>query len=140
MRSGANPIGEPGGVLFRREHYFAVGGWRPQRRHAMDLDLWMRLLQCGEFLGLPETLAAFRVAQQSLSVDNEAGVYEHQKAIMAELAASRHLQVRRLDSTVGLMLAPTGRLRRRVLFRMSRHAARRDERLVSSARTAEQRE
>jgi len=68
VRSGANPIGEPGGVLFRREH----------------LNLWMRLLQCGEFLGLPEALAAFRVAQQSLSVDNEAGVYEHQKAIMAQ--------------------------------------------------------
>ena len=26
VRSGANPIGEPGGVLFRRAHYFAVGG------------------------------------------------------------------------------------------------------------------
>ncbi len=84
VRSGANPIGEPGGVLFRLEHYVAVGGWHPERRHAMDLDLWMRLLQCGEFLGLPETLAAFRVARQSLSVDNEAGVYEHQKAIMAQ--------------------------------------------------------
>jgi hypothetical protein len=99
----------------------------------MDLDLWMRLLQCGEFLGLPETLAAFRVVQQSLSVDNEAGVYEHQKAIMAELAASRHLQIRRADSTVGHVLAPTGRLRRRVLFRMSKHAARRDARPPSAA-------
>ena len=68
----------------------------------------------------------FRVVQQSLSVDNEAGVYEHQKAIMAELAASRHLQVRRVDS--GHVLAPTGRLRRRVLFGMSKLAARRDER------------
>ena len=128
VRSGANPIGEPGGVLFRQEHYDAVGGWNPERRHAMDLDLWMRLLQCGEFLGLPETLAAFRVAQQSLSVDNEAGVYEHQKAIMAELAASQHLQVRPLDATVGQLLAPTGRLRRRVLFGMSKRAAGRDER------------
>jgi glycosyltransferase involved in cell wall biosynthesis len=128
VRSGANPIGEPGGTLFRRDHYDTVGGWHPERRHAMDLDLWMRLLQCGEFLGLPETLAAFRVAQQSLSVDNEAGVYEHQKAIMAELAASPHLQVRQLDATVGQLLAPTGRLRRRVLFGMSKRAARRDER------------
>jgi len=68
------------------------------------------------------------VAQQSLSVDNEAGVYEHQKAIMAELAASPHLQVRRLDATVGQLLAPTGRLRRRVVFGMSKRAARRDER------------
>ena len=128
VRSGANPIGEPGGVLFRREHYFAVGGWRPERRHAMDLDLWLRLLQCGEFLGLPDTLAAFRVAQQSLSVENEAGVYEHQKAIVAELAASPALQVRQLDSRVGDLLAPTGRLRRRILFGMSKRAARRDER------------
>jgi hypothetical protein len=138
VRSGANPIGEPGGVLFRREHYFAVGGWRPERRHAMDLDLWLRLLQCGEFLGLPETLAAFRVAQQSLSVDNEAGVYEHQKAIMTELAASRDLRVRRLDLTVGLILAPTGRLRRRVLFRMSKRAAHRSKQLPGPAHTAEQ--
>jgi hypothetical protein len=133
VRSGANPIGEPGGTLFRREHYLAVGGWRPERRHAMDLDLWLRLLQCGEFLGLPETLAAFRVAQQSLSVENEAGVYEHQKAIVAELAASRHLHIRRRDSTVGRMLAPTGRLRRRILFGMSKRAARRDERSVGLA-------
>ena len=139
VRSGANPIGEPAGVLFRLEHYVAVGGWRPQRRHAMDLDLWMRLLQCGEFLGLPETLAAFRIVQQSLSVENEAGVYEHQKTIMAELAASRHLDVRRLDSTVGLMLAPTGRLRRRVLFGMSKVAARRDGRRLGHADPADQR-
>ena len=55
VRSGANPIGEPGGVLFRRAHYFAVGGWRPDHRFVMDLDLWIRLLQHGEFLGLPET-------------------------------------------------------------------------------------
>ena len=70
----------------------------------------------------------FRVVQQSLSVDNEAGVYEHQKAIMAELAASRHLQVRRRGREAGQVLAPTGRLRRRVLFGMSKRAARRDER------------
>ncbi len=128
VRSGANPIGEPGGVLFRREHYDAVGGWHAERRHAMDLDLWLRLLQHGAFLGLPETLAAFRVARQSLSVDNEAGVYAHQKAIMNEVSASPHFQVRQRDSTVGWMLAPTGRLRRRILFGMSKHAARRDER------------
>ena len=52
---------------------------------------------------------------------------------MAELAASRHLQIRRVDSTVGHVLAPTGRLRRRVLFRMSKHAARRDARPPSAA-------
>jgi glycosyltransferase involved in cell wall biosynthesis len=129
VRSGSNPIGEPGGVLFRRDHYFAVGGWRPERRFAMDLDLWMRLLQCGEFLGLPETLAAFRIGRESLSADNESTIYDHQKALIAELGASPHLQVRGSDLAVGRLRAPFGRLRRRALYRMSRRAARRDERI-----------
>jgi len=130
VRNGANPIGEPGGVLFRREHYFAVGGWRPERRFVMDLDLWIRLLQHGEFLGLPETLAAFRIGQESLSADNEATIYTEQKAYLEELGAAPHLQVRKTDLLLGRMRAPLGRMRRRALFRMSRRAARRDERLA----------
>ena len=130
VRNGANPIGEPGGVLFRREHYFAVGGWRPERRFVMDLDLWIRLLQYGEFLGLPETLAAFRIGQESLSADNEATIYAEQKAYIEELGTTPHLQVRRTDLLLGRMRAPLGRMRRRALFRMSRRAARRDERLA----------
>ena len=130
VRNGANPIGEPGGVLFRREHYFAVGGWRPERRFVMDLDLWIRLLQYGEFLGLPETLAAFRIGQESLSADNEETIYTEQKAYLEELGATPHLQVRRTDLLLGRMRAPLGRMRRRALFRMSRRAARRDERLA----------
>ena len=129
VRNGANPIGEPGGVLFRREHYFAAGGWRPERRFVMDLDLWIRLLQHGEFLGLPETLAAFRIGQESLSADNEATIYAEQKAYIEELGATPHLQVRASDVLMGRMRAPLGRARRRALFRMSRSAARRDERL-----------
>jgi glycosyl transferase family 2 len=88
IRSGANPIGEPGGVLFRRADYFSVGAWHADRRWAMDLDLWLRLLQCGDFLGQPETLAAFRVGRHSLSADNEAAIYATQKAIMAQAAAT----------------------------------------------------
>ena len=129
VRSGANPIGEPGGVLFRRAHYFAVGGWRPDHRFVMDLDLWVRLLQHGEFLGLPETLAAFRIGQDSLSAENEATIYAEQKAYIEELGATPHLQVRASDMLMGRMRAPLGRARRRALFRMSRSAARRDERL-----------
>jgi len=129
VRNGANPIGEPGGVLFRREHYFAVGGWRPERRWVMDLDLWMRLLQYGEFLGLPETLAAFRIGRESLSAENESAIYTQQKAFIEELGASPHLQVRRTDLVLGRLRAPAGRLRRRALFRMSSRAARRDEQL-----------
>ena len=127
VRTGANLIGEPGCVLFRREHYLAVGGWRPERQHAMDLDLWMRLLQHGQFLGLPETLAAFRVNGQSLSADNDEGVYAHQKAVVDELIASPHLQLGHLDEALGRAALPAGRLRRRVLFGLSRRATRQNE-------------
>jgi len=130
VRSGANPIGEPNGVLFRREHYFAVGGWRPEWRWTMDLDLWLRLLQYGEFLGLPETLAAFRIGRESLTAENEAAITAEQKAFIEELGASPHLQVRRSDLMVGRCNAPAGRLRRRLLYRLSSRAARRDEQLL----------
>ena len=40
-----------------------VGGWKTDRPNVMDIDLWLRLLQLGDFLGLPETLAAFRAYQ-----------------------------------------------------------------------------
>lgn len=129
VRNGANPIGEPGGVLFRREHYFAVGGWRPERRWVMDLDLWLRLLQYGEFLGLPETLAAFRIGRDSLSAENETLIYTQQKEFIEELGASPHLQVRGIDLMIGRMRAPFGRVRRRLLFGMSRRNADRDDRL-----------
>jgi len=130
VRNGANPIGEPNGVLFRREHYFAVGGWRPEWRWVMDLDLWLRLLQYGEFLGLPETLAAFRIGRESLTADNEAAIYAEQKAFIEDLASSPHLQIRRTDLVLGRLRAPTGQWRRRALYRMSRRAARRDEQLA----------
>jgi glycosyltransferase involved in cell wall biosynthesis len=131
VRNGANPIGEPGGVLFRRAHYFAVGGWRPDHRFVMDLDLWIRLLQQGEFLGLPETLAAFRIGQESLSAEHESTIYAQQKAYIEELGTNPHLQVRKSDIVMGRMRAPLGRMRRRALFRMSRRAAHRDERMAA---------
>ena len=56
-------------------------------------------------------------------------IYAEQKAYIEELAATPHLQVRKTDLLLGRMRAPLGRMRRRTLFRMSRRAARRDERL-----------
>lgn len=127
MRSGANPIGEPGGVLFRRSDYHAVGGWHPARRWAMDLDLWVRLVQRGDLLGLPETLAAFRVAGQSLSAENDARVYEDQHAIMDEVSATPDLRIRAVDRAGARIGAPLGRLRRQLLFALSARTSRHDQ-------------
>ena len=130
VRDGGNPIGEVGGVLFRRDHYAAVGGWRARWRWVMDLDLWIRLLQHGEFLGLPETLAAFRIGRGSLTAENDAAISAEQREYLAELGATPHLQVRRVDLAVGRVAARAAAVRRRALYRLSDRAARRDDRLT----------
>lgn len=126
VRSGTNPIGEPGGVMFRRADYLAVGGWNPSRRWAMDLDLWIRLLERGDLFGQPETLAAFRLGARSLSAENDAQIYQDQTAIMDQITATSQLHIRKVDRAAARIGAPMGRLRRRVLFALSEHTSRRD--------------
>jgi glycosyltransferase involved in cell wall biosynthesis len=130
VRSGANPIGEPGGVLFRRADYEAVGGWRPERQWAMDLDLWIRLLSRGRFLGQAETLAAFRVGGQSLSADNDVSIYGDQRAIVDQVSANPRLRVRPVDRAIGRLGAHSGRLRRLLLFALAARTSRRGPQAV----------
>lgn len=127
IRNGANPIGEPGNVLFRKEQFVTAGGFRAEKQLVMDLDCWMRLLQYGEFLGVPETLAAFRIQRGSVSAENEQAIYAEQRALMDELADSGTFDVRGVDRTVGRLSAPLGLVRRKTLFRISQLASRRDD-------------
>ena len=100
VRSGANPIGEPGGVLFRRDDYLAVGGWNPTAAGPWTSTSGSGCSQAGDFLGLAETLASFRVGAHSLSADNEASIYDDQRAIMDQVAATPQLRVRPMDRAV----------------------------------------
>jgi glycosyltransferase involved in cell wall biosynthesis len=127
VRNGSNPIGESNNVLFRREDFFTVGGWKTDRHHVMDLDLWLRLLQLGDFLGLPEALAAFRIAGDSVSAERGQAIYEQQQMLIDELGESDFYQVRSIDLAVGRMLAPAGRARRRALYAISKVTAKRSE-------------
>ncbi|MBO4238042.1 MULTISPECIES: glycosyltransferase family 2 protein [Pseudonocardia] len=131
IRNGANPIGEPGNVLFRREQFVTAGGWRPERRFIMDLDLWMRLLQYGDFLGVPETLAAFRIARGSVSSEFEQQISEEQQLLFDELGDSGVFDVRPIDVRIGRLALPLGRARRKALFKVSRIAARKDDKLIA---------
>jgi glycosyltransferase involved in cell wall biosynthesis len=131
VRNGSNPIGESNNVLFRRDDFFAVGGWRGDRTYIMDLDLWLRLLQYGEFLGLPETLAAFRIGRGTVSAENADEIYAQQRSLLEEVGDSPFFQVRGVDLAVGRLLAPAGRSRRRALYAISKIAARRNDRDIA---------
>ncbi|MEM7195964.1 MAG: glycosyltransferase family 2 protein [Pseudomonadota bacterium] len=65
--SGTNVIGEPGAVLFRREHSDSIGQFNGAMPYVIDLDYWYRLLKCGDAFGLAEPLTTFRI-DQNLSV------------------------------------------------------------------------
>ncbi len=56
-----------GSVLFRRDIYERVGGYRPQFYFAQDWDLWYRLAGEGSYWIVPEILTRVRLAESGLS-------------------------------------------------------------------------
>jgi glycosyltransferase involved in cell wall biosynthesis len=58
---GANPIGPPVSVLFRRVDFDRCGGCRGEVLFPTDLDLWIRLLGFGDFIGVPGNLTSCRI-------------------------------------------------------------------------------
>lgn len=54
-------------VMFRRDAYQAVGGYRSQFYFGQDWDLWYRLARTGSFVHLPEVLTRVRLFSHGLS-------------------------------------------------------------------------
>jgi glycosyltransferase involved in cell wall biosynthesis len=116
VRHGGNPLGEPGGGLFRRAQFDAVGGFDPRWKFPMDLALWIGLLGHGDFFGQRESLAAFRIGRDSLSARAQRAEYAEQRALSEGLATDPGWDVRPVDRLVGAAMAPGARLRRQALF------------------------
>lgn len=120
VRSGQNPIGEGAGVMFRRADFDAVGGFRGYPVFTMDLDLWVRLLRRGDFVGQSESLASFRIGTTTVSARATAVQHQEYLGFVRAIAADPTSGVRRADLQVGAMRAPFARLRRVLLFRLVR--------------------
>lgn len=62
-------LGPPhhGSVMFRKDLYKQVGGYRTEFYFAQDSDLWLRLVEVGKFACVPEFLYQFRVDPASIS-------------------------------------------------------------------------
>jgi hypothetical protein len=54
-------------TLFRKEVFFAVGGYRDDAKIAEDVDLWMRMAPLGTILAMEDTLVHYRVHGKSIS-------------------------------------------------------------------------
>ena len=74
-------------VLFKKGTALAVGSYLPEERHAEDYSLWGRMLEKGEFAGLPEKLVRLRIHDFSVSKQHS----ETQTALTKKIAI-RHCQ------------------------------------------------
>jgi hypothetical protein len=56
-------------VLVKREAALAAGGFRPDLRRATDLDLWLRMLERGSGIVLPQVTALYHQHPAQVSAD-----------------------------------------------------------------------
>lgn len=70
LREG-NAIGTPSSTTFRRSVLDEVGGFDPDIPSAEDYELYLRVLECGPMLGLPDHLLRYYRQDDSMTADPE---------------------------------------------------------------------
>jgi glycosyltransferase involved in cell wall biosynthesis len=84
LAAGWNKIGEPSSVLIRRNVFLSTGGFDPELRQLIDLDLYFRLMAEGQVAFVDESLSAFRVHDRQLSVvQSKSGLSEREEVMFA---------------------------------------------------------
>jgi glycosyltransferase involved in cell wall biosynthesis len=76
-------------VMFKREAYEKVGGYRAEFDVAQDLDLWMRLAEVGHCWATPEILCEFHLSEDSIGAARRFEQIRTTKTILKCAAARR---------------------------------------------------
>lgn len=117
VRHGGNPVGNPGNVLFRRSAFEAAGGFPTEEDFfTCDVSMWLRLLDHGGYLGLPETLTSFRIDGGSHTLELRREAIEIQNRFIDDLRRDNSHIVRRQDVVFAALRKPLTTLRHHVLF------------------------
>lgn len=117
LRRGTNAIGEPAGVLFRRDLLAVVGPFDATFPYVVDLDYWLRLLAHGDGYYIPDALVSFRVSPGAWSVAIGAKQASQFQGLAAQVVKNGSVRVGRFDLAVGWGLSLTNNLLRRFLYR-----------------------
>lgn len=99
VRSGGNPIGQPMAVTFRKKSFQDAGCFRGA--FAIDLDMWVSLLEQGNGLALGQVLSAFRVNSKSWGRELSNQQFEMMYDFNLRMRAKHPNIVTRLDSQKG---------------------------------------
>jgi glycosyltransferase involved in cell wall biosynthesis len=118
IRSGANLLGEPGGVLFRTALARRVGAFDASLRIVTDLDYWVRLLLHGDAYYLPERLASFRVSRGAWSVAIGAAQAAELLTFIEKVGANPAFGLSAFDLARGGLLARLNTLAKLFFYRL----------------------
>ncbi|KRF45991.1 glycosyl transferase [Terrabacter sp. Soil811] len=66
--AGTNPFGEPACVMLRRRVLMEVGSWDASFPYVIDQYTYSKVLMHGDFVGLADSLASFRLSDSQWSV------------------------------------------------------------------------
>lgn len=120
VRSGGNPIGPSAAVTFRKDDFEAVGGFRGDLLYPMELELWTRLLKKGDFIGMPDQLAAFRItAETATALTSAKSQFTQQLELTRRIVQESGWRVRLTDVIIGRIGAVTMQARRSLVISRS---------------------
>jgi glycosyltransferase involved in cell wall biosynthesis len=118
IRSGANLLGEPGGVLFRTALARRVGEFDTHLGLLTDLDYWARLLLHGDAYYVADRLASFRVSRGAWSVAIGAAQAAELLAFIAKLGADPAFGLSAFDLARGRLLARLNTVAKLLFYRL----------------------
>lgn len=118
-RSGTNPVGEPGAVMFRHDAARRAGLFNGERPFVIDIDYWLRLLKFGQAVYLPEALASFRVSRASQSVKMARRQAAEFTGFLAELRHSHLYPLSAAEVRMGRITAALNGLGRAAFYRFA---------------------
>ncbi|MHC1560640.1 glycosyltransferase family 2 protein [Actinomycetospora sp. C-140] len=119
VRHGGNPLGCTGNMLMRRWAFDAVGGFPTEDGFTLDVGLAVRLTTVGDFYGLPETLASFRLAIGSVTSSARRHNLYLQREFIRRLRRQHADVIASKDVAQGLARWPLTWLRHRMIMSAS---------------------
>ncbi len=120
VRTGSYPVGPAVAVMFRRADFDRTGGFGSDLVLTSDIDLWVRLLRCGDFFGVAKTLGALRFTLGSLTSSMSTRSQLAQRSeFVRRLAADPGWNVTVLDRVLGHFNRYDMQLRLSLLYKLS---------------------
>jgi glycosyltransferase involved in cell wall biosynthesis len=114
--AGTNLIGEPGGVMFRREVIAKVGLYDAANPYVVDLDYWFRILDYGQAFYTNTRVSSFRLSSSSWSVAIGRNQPLDFQRMLAKYCSCHPGVISRRTRMIGLMNAHLKNLARLMIY------------------------